>query len=993
MGFHAGLGLCACSVALVLAGDLLAAQNQLQLVSARDNAQTAPAGGSGDSWSPIVSPDGRYVLFASTANNLTLTSQSNALPVSVSPRLNVYLRDRISGITTLVSVNAAGTGGGNGDSLPTAISTNGQYICFESAASDLVAGDTNGLADVFVRNMASNTTYLVSVALGGSTGNGSCRGSTMTPDGRYVAFVSTATNLVSGDTNGIADVFLRDLQAGTTALVSVGARTTNSFTLSSSEAPDFSADGQYVAFYSSATNLGSGTTSGTEIYVRDMVGGTTIWASTNSRSLLGTTLAFSYNHAISADGKFIAFETSSNAPTTAGNHGLILRYSVDTGVTDLVNTNAYVPTAAAEDVRSLEISPDGRFIAFVGNTNVGTVSTPCVYLWDAQSGVTTQASGDMNGNVQAGSVAAWPTLDPSGTYVAFLSSGTNMVTNSVTGEYHLYVRNVQAGTTVLVDSDTNAVGSSVGPATAPRMSADGRLVLFESLDASLVANDRNHDYDVFLRDVVAGTNDLISARHSTLPSATPNGPSVITAGSISGNGRYVAFSSGADNLVANDTNGYRDVFVRDLMWGTNLLVSVSTNGSPADGISFDPVISGDGHYVAFVSSANNLVAGDTNKQQDVFVRDVQAGTMVLVSRNAAGTGSGNNASYSPRISSDGRRVVFRSLATDLAAGLSAVENLFVRDLLTGTNYALTQAGVTNSASTPDGRFVAFGRPTGNLYLWDAFASTTISTYATTAIQFLSVSPDANHIAYGVSTGFFALDRVAGTSSQIGPALSGSHTTLRFNADGRFLAYAQRLSNTNQVYVYDFQSKTNVLISEGSGLGPPNGASDSPDISADGRFVVYRSYATNLVPVADNNLVPDLFLYDQWLATTTLLTRSRYGAATGDNRSATPLFSPDGRTIIFSAQASDLAQNDFNQSGDVLAFSLLLASVNPGGFGQGPTLTWPARPGENYFVVFKNSLDDAAWQTVSGSVTITGAQAQLTDLAPAAGQRFYRIVAY
>jgi Tol biopolymer transport system component len=984
---------CACVFALVHVGGALAAQTPFQLVSTRDTAQPAPAGGSGDSWGPVLSPDGRFVLFASAANNLTLTSQSNALPVGLSPRLNVYLRDRASGSTTLVSMNAAGTGGGNGDSIPTAISTNGRYACFESAASDLISDDTNGLTDVFVRDMASNTTYLVSIALGGASGNGACRGSTMTPDGRYVAFVSTATNLVAGDTNGIADVFLRDLQAGTTALASVGALSTNAYDVSSSEAPDISVDGRYVSFYSSATNLGSGTSNGTEIYVRDITGGTTIWASTNARTLLGTSVAYSYNQATSADGKFIAFETSSNAPTTAGNHGLILRYSVDTGLTDLVNTNAYIPTSAAEDVRSLEISTDGRFITFVGNTNVSAVSTPAVFLWDAQSGATTLASGDLNSNVQGGSVSAWPTLDPSGTYVAFLSSATNMVSNTVSGDYHLYLRNLQAGTTVLVDADTNALGTSVDPATAPRLSADGRLVLFESLDASLVANDRNHAYDVFLRDVVAGTSDLISARNSILPSATPNGPSLVIAGSLSSNGRYVAFGSDADNLIANDTNGVRDVFVRDLRWGTNLLVSVSTNGLPGDGISFDPVISGDGRFVAFTSSADNLVAGDGNKQQDVFVRDVQAGTTTLVSRNAAGTGSGNVASYSPSISSDGRWVLFRSLATDLVAlPFSHPENLFVRDLFTSTTYALTQSGVTASASTPDGRFVAFGRPTGNLYLWDAFSSTTISTNASASNQYLAISPDGNHIAFGVSTGFYALDRVAGTTRQIGPALSGSHSTARFSADGRFLAYAQPLSNTNQVYVYDFVSGTNVLISQGSGLGTPTGVSDSPDISADGRFVAYRSFATNIVPIADNNLLPDLFLYDQWSSATTLLTRSRYGATTGDNRAATPVFSPDGRTLVFNAQASDLVPYDFNQSGDVLALSLFYAAISPGGPGQGPTLKWPARPGENYQVLYKNNLEDATWQPATGSVTITGNQAQLTDLVPAAGHRFYRIVA-
>src|SRR5437016_8661825 len=128
------------------------------------------------------------------------------------------------------------------------------------------------------------------------------------------------------------------------------------------------------------------------------------------------------------------------------------------------------------------------------------------------------------------------TTSPAGRYVAFLSSATNLVTNSVIGDYHLYIRDVQAGTTSLVDSDTNGIGSSAGPSTAPRLSDDGRLVAFESLDANLVNYDRNHDLDVFLRDAAAGTNELISARHPALPSASPNGPSLLSSFSISRNG-------------------------------------------------------------------------------------------------------------------------------------------------------------------------------------------------------------------------------------------------------------------------------------------------------------------------------------------------------------------------------------------------------------------------------------------------------------------------
>ncbi|HEY4952057.1 MAG TPA: calcium-binding protein, partial [Verrucomicrobiae bacterium] len=225
-----------------------------------------PAGGNGDSGLPITSADGRYVLFASAANNLTLTNNNN----SVLPRrMNVFLRNRTSGTTSLVSVNLAGTGGGNGDSFPTGISTNGQFALFESSAGDLVANDTNNATDIFVRDLVNGTTTLVSMGTNGAPGIGVVsRGSVMTPDGRYVAFVSTATNLVVGDTNKIADVFIRDLQTGTTKLVSVGAATnSNPLNVSSSESPEITPDGRYVVFYSTATNLLPNVNTTGEIYV------------------------------------------------------------------------------------------------------------------------------------------------------------------------------------------------------------------------------------------------------------------------------------------------------------------------------------------------------------------------------------------------------------------------------------------------------------------------------------------------------------------------------------------------------------------------------------------------------------------------------------------------------------------------------------------------------------------------------------------------------
>ena len=137
--------------------------------------------------------------------------------------------------------------------------------------------------------------------------------------------------------------------------------------------------------------------------------------------------------------------------------------------------------------------------------------------------------------------------------------------------------------------------------------------------------------------------------------------------SISANGRYVAFESEATNLVRGDTNNFRDIFVHDRQTGQTTRVSVASDGTQANGHSYDPSISADGRYVAFASLANNLVSGDTNDQQDIFVHDRQTGQTTRVSVASDGTQASGH-SFNPSISADGRYVAFVSSASNLVGG-------------------------------------------------------------------------------------------------------------------------------------------------------------------------------------------------------------------------------------------------------------------------------------------------------------------------------------
>jgi Tol biopolymer transport system component len=982
----------------------------VQLVSAPSSSLPAAASAGGDSYRPIISPDGRYVLFASTANNLVLNSSNAPCVAMVPARMNVFLRDRTNGTIALVSVNLAGTGGGNGDSIPLALSTNGALALFESTASDLVTGDTNNAADLFVRDLVHGTTALVSVSTNGSCGNGPSGAGAMTPDGRFVAFSSAASNLVPGDTNGIPDIFVRDLQSGTTVLASVGAvkASGSAFTWQyGSDSPVLTPDGRYVAFLSAATNLVPGVRTMGEIYVRDLVAEQTFVVSTNAHAVvLSSPPPASYSPTISDDGRFVAFETS------AGGSGFIFRYDAQTGLTDRIFSNAVPATVGYRYFRGVDMTPDGRFITFIGKPGTVAQSTNTwVYLWDSQTASATVVGLDINGIPPTNSVSDWPVIDATGRYLAFLSTATNLTTNAVSSGFHLYVRDLVQTNTILVDSGTSTTSLTKDFLNAPQLTPGGQFVAFDCTDADLVPNDSNHASDVFVCDLSSDMSELVSRRLDSLPSAAATGTSSGPVLSVSSNGYYIAFTSNAGDLVPGYTNNQRGAFVRDLLNQTNLLVSADTNGlAGADGMSAEPTISGDGRYVAFTSSADNLTMGDTNSAQDVFIRDLQSGTTSLVSVNTNASGSGNDRSYSAKLSADGRHVMFRSRATNLAAGShSGFENLLWRDLVAGRTYNVANATISSAAMTPDGRFIAFGA--AGMSLWDSQLLAVIYTHATLTLSAIAISPDGTRIAGLAGSLVYIVDRAALTNWMLvssGPSGTISRGNLQFSGDGRFLVYTTRtplvLGDTNlttDVYLYDFQTGSNLLVSQSyQWPGAANGPSDSPTISSDGRYIAYRSFATDIVP-NDNNGVPDVFLYDRQTAITTLLSSSGTGDFSGNSRSFSPVFSTSGATLVFESWASDLLSQDFNQNGDVFALSLYSSNAPPvlrceilfdPTTGLPPILDWPATFGTAYQFQFKNDLSDAFWQILDGNVTVIGDRGYAADFNPHPSHRFYRVVA-
>ena len=407
-------------------------------------------------------------------------------------------------------------------------------------------------------------------------------------DGRFVAFQSNASNLVTNDTNFATDVFVYDAVTGTTERLSVSPNGLQDNARSGF--PAISADGRYVAFDSDASNLVAGDLNArTDVFLRDRCtsNGTPVVGCQESTERISLTTngleanGGSGRPTISADGRFIAFQS---VATNLLPGGTLPVYAIF--VRDRCLSNGVAVASCTPSTELVSVASDG-------NQGVG--------------------------------VAFLPRMSADGQFIAFQSDAANLVIpNTDHGTEHVFVRDRAGHTTGLasVASDgTRGDGTSNGPV----ISGDGRFIAFNSDATNLVPGDTNATTDIFIHDRIGRTTERVSVSSDgaqAVPMDPSNPGSEIAA--VSFDGRLVAFESDACNLISGncvttgDTNGVRDVFLRDRMNGTTQRVSVRANGAQAAKRSFAPAISADGTVVAFQSDDDGLVAGDMNGVTDVF---------------------------------------------------------------------------------------------------------------------------------------------------------------------------------------------------------------------------------------------------------------------------------------------------------------------------------------------------------------------------------------
>lgn len=412
------------------------------------------------------------------------------LLIAVSTFITPSIKANFVGITTVrVSVASNGTQSNNLSEYAK-ISGDGRYVVFDSLGTNLVSGDTNNSKDIFVHDRHMSETQRVSLATDGGQGNADSVRANINVDGHYITFASLASNIVSNDTNGVLDIFLRDLTTGVTERVSI------------------------------------------------------------------------------SDEEIEANNTSDS----------------------------------------------------------------------------------------------WHTLSANGRYIVFASLATNLVPNDTNGKYDIFVRDRLAQTTERI-SVSSAGNQGNDDSRYPSISADGRYIVYASLANNLVPNDTNAVWDAFLYDRQNATTIRVS-----VGSGGTEANAGVAFPKISPDGRYIAFSTPASNIVGGDTNGEYDVFLYDRVTINTVRISLGVGGVEANNDSVNPEISWDGSYIAYSAQASNLVLGDTNGQQDIFLYDRQKNETIRISISSSGTESNGFSNYYPDISDDGSIVSFDSYASNLVGG-------------------------------------------------------------------------------------------------------------------------------------------------------------------------------------------------------------------------------------------------------------------------------------------------------------------------------------
>ena len=850
-----------------------------------------------------ISADGRFVAFLSSSPNL-VPGQSDGNGGD-----DVFLWDRNSGGVRLVShADGSAITAANGiASLAPSISADGRWIAFCSSGANLIPGQQPPPPWVpqqaYLYDRIADTITLVSRSITSPLSGGnyeSCRwGLDLSSDGRYLAFYSEAGDLLSPEVPIFSpgQVYLYDRVAAQLTLMSHAAGNGTQRANSASRAPSISADGRWIAYASRATDLAAGVTDGNsedDVFLFDRMTGSNALVTHASGSLTTAANRESYFPKISADGAWIAF------------------------------------SSGASNLAAGQI--DGN-------------SAPDVFLWERATGTArlvshAHSSATTTGNSSSGIDLS---LSSDGAWIAYTSGSSDLdagVTDwNSTADVYLFDRSTGANT--LVSHAAGAAAAANGSSRFPVLAQDASRVVFTSdaTDLAAGATDGNGTSDLLAWTRSTGNVTLVSHAQGS-PAVAGNGSSSFAV--LAADGLSLVFGSSASDLVSSaDMNGGSDLFHHHLGTGATTAISfsppvVTASASGSSENLYRLVTSADGRFTVFQSTATDLIPGQVDANsggQDIFLYDRGTSLTTLVSHSAGSpTTTANDDSSEVAISRDGRFVAFISYATDLVPGQISGGEVFLYDRVTGSTVM-----VSHTQASPTTGFCV-------------------------DCTYVQISGDGSFLTFIDGFNLYLYARQTDTLTPIHPGKQV--TALALSTDGRYLAFMSNATNIvpgqadsnggDDIFLYDRIAGTTLLVSRNASSAVATGNAGShnvTDVSADGRFVLFISPATDHVPgQVDANGQPDLFLFDRSTGAVSLVSHTASSLATaGDGATQLGVISRDGRSVAFMSSATNLVAGQQNASpggvflfdrgsGSVSLVSHLAGSLTTSGGGRIPAIS-------------------------------------------------------
>ncbi|WP_395377435.1 hypothetical protein [Marinicella sp. W31] len=663
------------------------------------------------------------------------------------------------------------------------------------------------------------------------------------------------------------------------------------------DAPKVSANGRYISFISSASNLVENDTNGLpDVFIRDTLLGTTQRVNVTAGGAQMTDSILTAFTAPTSDGRYVAFETASDIFPDSTSFGDFYPYVKDLQTGAVVNQGFFNGTERFETRFSdLFLSDDGRYLVFTSSEEIDPLDTSFgrdVYRKDIQTGVvellTVSADGLAVGNDDSKANA----VSPNGQYVLIESEATNLVNETLNnGRENLYLRDLNTGNTSLVNRTASGDPSSCDEFSIRGTVANNGWVAFISGCDDLVSMDTNELNDVFLfNGSTIQRIDLAPGNQQLTDNSQPGIPS------ISLDGSRIAYSHSSDLLSSQDSNSLTDVYLYNTTNQTHTLISTNMSGVASSGFSVGAVISANGQTIAFVSSATDLTSEAVfGYENSLFSYDVNSGVVSNQSEVAFAPNTVIRNINTPTISSDQKFALYSSQSPNLLPVLetNTLNDLLLLDRDTNTRHVISRNVLSFHNISKSGRYVLFYTrffpPAGTLDLNGNF--------------------------------LFLLDRDTGSYTQIAENAVGEVNNQGLVFFSSFSGLVGNDTNGNQdVYVFDSSDQSIALISEAVGGNAGNSGSALEDISETNgtTFVVFQSAATDLINL-DQNGRTDVFMRE-WPGGNIIRISQTPAGVGGGGTSRGAAITPDGGTVVFISSAQNLTADDYSNATGEQVFS-------------------------------------------------------------------------